>query len=65
MPVNGNVYTMRAVTVENPNPGLGGMYATSAGIDRPIGTGAQGPDLFEKQFVRAQVLNYSYSKARD
>ncbi|KAF8594640.1 hypothetical protein BDV93DRAFT_611790 [Ceratobasidium sp. AG-I] len=56
MPINGKIYTMRAVTVEDPNPGPGGMYATSAGIDQPIQAGAQVPDLFDKQYWRFEEV---------
>ena len=52
MPLTENIVTLRAITVEHPNPGPGGMYATSAGDGKDIETAAEDPEFVDRQRVR-------------
>ncbi|KAF8594639.1 hypothetical protein BDV93DRAFT_160201 [Ceratobasidium sp. AG-I] len=48
------VYLLRAVTVQNPNPGVGGVYATSAGIGKRIETAANTSSYADNQYWRLE-----------
>jgi len=52
MPITENICTLRAVTVEHPDPGPGGMYATSAGVGNPIDTAPNSPGYIDNQYWR-------------
>jgi hypothetical protein len=40
--------------------GVGGMYATSNGFEKPITAAASVPPLFERQVVRTTILSVLY-----
>ncbi|KAF8886210.1 peptidase inhibitor clitocypin-domain-containing protein [Infundibulicybe gibba] len=46
---NGGVYIIREVTYKDPNPGVGGMYATGNHPKGPVIAAPQTPDFFEFQ----------------
>lgn len=45
------LYRLRSVTVDHPNPGPGGMYATGNGVDEPVKPFPQSPPFMDRQIV--------------
>jgi hypothetical protein len=54
-PLKPGIYRLRSVTVDHPDPGIGGLYATGHGVGETVRPFPESPPFVDRQNVRLIV----------